>query len=435
MSILQKDKYKNTLIFNKESIKLFYILNKKINENDCIYNCSCVFDVSCTSRGLNVFYIASMAETKRHLMASRKFLHLITLYPKPIHHYYRSVLTIPRNYSYKTDFLNYIKDKSIDKKLYLDHTPTTRFETFLINNRLLDQLWFRENNNNIKFYENNHKFSPIQLKYESFIASGVWEFPFDKKLTRDQYFYAKQQPILLTMMTCVQRNLILKSYYHDKLKCLFVDIPYANNEYSMLIIKPDELLNNDQLLEFCAKHFSEGQIILNFYHLHGRFTKYPKMILPKFHIKSEYHLDQEFLPVGKQKLYRKNCNYLIPLFGKTLPNFSQISDNLKGKEVRLSCHTEFICDEYGILPPPPTSKIINNSDDDDNNIKSENDKKENKKIVSYFNKSPLLINKNFIFAIMRAKDARFIALGIFEGDQTMMTNGVCLSPLDTLTVA
>lgn len=436
MSILQNPRYQDTAIFNKEVIKLFYFLNIE-NYNQL----SCIFDAACSFKGFHILYLGSKDETEINLRLNKNFYRSIMQYSKPMH-YYRFVLTIPNTCYYRKNFLIEYK-KTINKNFYIWNIPMDRDQTTILNNELTNRPWGREEEGNSKFYELNHNFSRVELKYQSFVAKGAWKFPFQKNLTKERRFYngpiKYNLPIEITTMTCVDRNLVLKSHYNKKLKCFFVDIPYANDEYSMLIIKPDQTFVRNKLLEFCLKYFSgkgeggegrwqekeeEEDIILNFYHKHGKFTKYQKMTLPKFHVESEYHLDEE--EILKKRKYVHNCNYLPLLFGETPPNLRHISNELENEEeLRFSFYSEFICDEDGISQPPPKfhDKIKCIEDDDNDNDDDydkerknddDNDNDYNKKFIVDF-EAPLFIDNNFIYAIMEKKYTRIIALGIFEG--------------------
>ena len=379
------------ICFNTKVFELFHFLDKSSSS-------SSIFNVPCTFTALHVLFYGSHGKTKNKLMAHKHFSWLMLLYPKLKKHYYKSILTIPSdNYKINNEFLR--KIKPIDKNLYLDYTPTMPHEVNLLNNFIItNNLWKNS------FYEMDYKYSPVQLKYKSCLAYGKWKFQFDKNLTKKQYFYFNQRrPKYMTMMTCQHPNLILKTYYHNELKSLFIDIPYENDAYSMLIVLPDNVLEKNQLVD---KIFNKTRLQLTkdmFYSINGKFTKYNKMTLPKFCIESEYHLNKEKLR------HCDNNDYLLELFGENPPDLGNISKNLNEEELGLSIHTEFICDEYGISLP-------SNNDDDGKETVIYSESFDNTNTNSNTN-TELLINKNFAYMITDARNELVVALGVFVGEK------------------
>ena len=382
MSYFNNNKFRNTMNYNREVFHLFYILNKENNNNK--YNNNLV-DMSCTSMGLNVLYnaVRNIFQLDGYRNILSQFGNLLISHPNP-KYYYNPVLTIPDKYSYNDSFRQEIVkyDFYTNLSLNIASSPT------------------------------------VQLCYKSIIANGNWKFKFNKNKTEIGKFYTdKGDQISIPIMTCNDSNLILKSYFSKKLNCAFVDLPYENEEYSMLIIKPENYLNRDQLIDFCKKNFSpqkeeDSQPILDFYYKRDNYVKYKYFKMPKFHIQSKYQLDKEEL-LGCRRNYYEN---LIPLFGgpKNPPDFSPISKELaSNEEVTLSLDTEFTCDENGVSPPSPAEmgedkEFIENED----KIYEYNAEEDIKVTVA---KPPLLIKNNFIFAIMRTNDVRIIALGTFTG--------------------
>lgn len=381
MSYFNNNKFRYTMHYNREVFNLFYILNKENNNNK--YNNNLV-DMSCASMGLNVLYnsVCNISQLDVNKKVLSEFGSLLLSHPNP-KYYHNPVLTIPDKYSYNDRFRWEIVNFDFFTNLTLNTAPSPT----------------------------------VQLCYESVIANGNWKFKFDKNKTKIGKFYRDNgDQISIPIMTCTDNNLILKSYSNKKLNCLFVDLPYENEEYSMLIIKPYNWLNRDQLIDFCKKNFcskkEDSQIILDFYYKRDNYVKYKYLRMPKFHIQSKYQLDKEEL-LGCRRNYYEN---LIPFFGgpENPPDLSPISIELaSNEEVTLSLNTDFTCDENGVSPPSPTEmgkdkEFIENED----KIYEYNEEEDIKVTVD---KAPLLIKNNFIFAIVRTNDVRIVALGTFNG--------------------
>ena len=382
MSYFSNNKFRNTMHYNREVFYLFYVLNKENNNNK--YNS--LVDMSCASMGLNALYnaIGNIFQLHGHKNLLSHFASLLILHPNP-KYYYNPVLTIPNKYSYNDSFKSQVINYDIFTNLTLNTAPSPT----------------------------------VQFYYKSIIANGKWKFKFNEALTENRQFYTDNgNRISIPMMTCRDNNLILKSYINKNLNCTFVDLPYENEKYSMLIIKPHNYLNRDQLIDFCMKHFipqkeEDSQIILDFYYECNNYIKYKSLRMPKFHIQSKYQLDKKEL-LGYRRNYYK---ILMPLFGdpKNPPDLSPISQELaSNEEVTLLFDTEFTCDENGVSPSLPKEmgkdkEFIENED----KIYEYNDNDDDDKIT--FNKNPLLIKNNFIYAIMRTIDVRIMALGIFNG--------------------
>ena len=373
---------------NSSLIDLFYTLNyAKRDESPT------VLDTSCLVKGLDVLACGIGGKKKENLQET--ILSSITrTTPNPI--YYRSLLTIPPNISYDREFKDTISSR-VDRFLCYATQPLTWRDLNEVNINVRKRLktWWGINP---KIYDNlYHKFSPIELKYESLLGGGYescWMYPFD--LTNDA-----------TIMSRTEQITPLKSYYNVDLRCLFLDIPFKNDYSMFVIIPPETYATKTNLLDFLYSNIS-GREIDDFYNKNGKIIKYLKVFFPKFTIRSQCHLDGTTI---------YEYDYLQQIFNEN-SDFFKISTKLNSMTVKLSCNTEFICNEYGIIP-----QVVNN----------DNNRYINDKITTFRGEKRYLnINRNFIFAIMNNKK-HINGMGMFINNLENI-NGDHLSLFDTLTV-
>ena len=422
---------------NNYSIKLFCYICKKNNNGariDMDYRTPHILSTSCIYTGIRALYVGSNENTRHILDSIPYFKNIFEFASKP--NQYKSVLTIPYNIETHniTSSWNLVDDNdnilndlySIDENLYIFNTPRNPVDVFILNETIRRRRTRRNNvwhGININFYSpltEYDKFYPIQLKYVTLLAGPTtWKYKFEKNKTKKRPFHLLQETIMVETMARERYNTTLLSFYYESLKCLFVSIPYEN-EYSMLIIKPDNyFMGREKFIEFYESNLSDGRMITDFYFKYGQYVKYDKIYLPKFHITSECHLNKE--EEEEEEIITtdlNNVDYLMKeLFNKSI-NLSLLSKNLNNEKVKLVCHTEFICNEIGTIftSPEEEEEEDENDDDDDDDDNSNN----------------LRIDNNFIFAILNPYK-NIEGLGIFELGQKIHL-GISTSPFDIYTI-
>ena len=395
---------------NAEAIKLFIILNSHK------YNSTCVFDIACLFTGLKVLYAASSDLTQRALEYDNSFMNITTSNIRPIYNY-MSVLTIPIVHESHDKFKKEIVN--IDKFLIVEATPRSSAMVHDINCKAIQKTRNWLSKNLYIYNDNRHKFSPIELTYHSFIGNFYWEYPFEKDETKPMRFYTSEFSSTKVWTMIRKKPTSLLKCNDSKLNCMFVDLPFKGSENSMLIIKPNKIMQKDQLLSFCKEHLSNSNVIINFYNNVTTVTTYGRVYLPKFRIRSKCNLDRNELFI-KNSLNRNTAehgNYLDIIFTYT-PHMNNIysgnNDIFKPNDdtIRLSSNVEMICNENGITSDVRT---FEDSSPFHNTFQS-----------------GLLINSNFIFVILN-KEKRILCMGIFMGEN-FAENNIPYSPYDIITV-
>ena len=418
-----------------ESVKLFISLNSYKRDDS-----PCTLDTSCIFLGLNILYQGTSNVIRSYLEKNNDFLATIYSSPKPLH--YKSVLVTPVKYPLYKDYIKFIHN-NIDNNLCITYTPKKTSDILTINTitKTRIQKWYGSSE---KFYDSlRHNFSPVELSYNSFLGNGgdQWLYKFDKSKTKLRAFVTEARsddPLEIDskevmMMSREGKPTFLYSFNDTTLNCLFVDIPYKNRN-SMLIIKPHTIMKKDEILSFCFNYLSDGCAILDFYNKNKTKIQYDNVYLPKFHIKSQCHLDRrELFTTDRLRHLNENyvfilnsidLNYLDKFFHNT-PDFDNMFDKShdticdtsnQKSETRLSCFTEFICNERGTL-------LYDSYDD---NFESFN---------NFLPKSneTLDINTNFIFAVMN-KDKFIQGMGIFIGKEIKTNDAAFISAYDTITI-
>ena len=400
-------------IFNSEAIKLFYSLN--ITKGD---NTSSVLDMCSVFNGLNLFYIGSSGKTRKELDDLCSNLKQIFKNLPEFNYSYRSALTIPNNCFYDIDYGNTFSINNV-----LTKTPRSAAE---INNlkKLVDEKfpnWYKDANNQIECL----LFSNLNLIYES-IFKTIWRNKFDKEYVIKS-FYSKNEDgtttIVRSPMMIRTQNTILQSYSCAKTNSLYVDIPFCN-KYSMLIIRPNEILSKDQILNFCKNYLLLGDSrIIDFYEKYGKSTTFNEIYIPKFTLYSIYNLNSGFFNEDEDgnyddidddddddtwmtpKFYNpilfQYCPYLNTIFNK-MSNFSHISKDLKSHS-----DTNFTI----------TSKLMcSNENEYENNDCTSSSSSSNDTFYKTNKDNILNIDRNCIFAIMHNK-MLINSFGIFMGNR------------------
>lgn len=429
----------NKLKSNSESVKLFISLNSYKGDNSpCILNTSCIF------LGLKTLYYGSGSVIRYYLENNGHFIDTIYSTPNPLH--YKSVLTTPPKYPININYTNFIHN-TIDRNLYVTYTPRSAKNILTINEKTNEmiQKWYGSGE---KIYDNlRHNFSHVELCYDSFLGKGgdQWLYEFDKNKTKPRTFVTEArsddplqiESMEIMMMSREEKPAFLYSFSDTNLNCLFVDIPYKN-QCSMLIIKPYTIMKKDKLLDFCFSNLTDGRALFDFYNKNKRKVQYDRIYLPKFHIKSQCHLDKRELFTNERfRHLRENydailnsidLNYLDKFFHNT-PDFDNMFDKSldaicetgsRTNETRISCFTEFICNERGTL-------LYDENEDDNSDYDDIFPHKNNN------NNTILDINTNFIFAIMN-KDKFIQGMGIFIGKEMKTKNAAFISAYDTTTI-
>ena len=408
----------NANLSNAEAVKLFIILDSHR------YNSTCVFDIACLFTGLKVFYVASSDYTETALNRNKPFMNIFKSKIKPIIHNYKSILTLPF-VNKELDLIKNLIKENIDNALLVYPTPYSSTQIGDINNNVLQKSknWL---GSELRIYNDlRHKFSPIELTYQSFIGNFYWQYPFDKDGTKLRYFHiSDNNSIQIPTMVRKNKNATLLKYNDYKLNCLFVDIPFKNSENSMLIIKPNQTMPKDGLLNFCKTYLIDGNVISKFYNNVDELTVYKSVYLPKFRIRSQCHLDKNEIFLNSNfeyvNLVNQHCKYLYDLFFMC-PSMKYIllNNDIKIYDddmLRLSSNVELVCNENGITSD---AKINLSSRVNNNNIIADESE-------------TLRINSNFIFAIMN-KNKSIIAMGIFIGEN-FDNDTISFSPYDIVTI-
>ena len=119
-----------------------------------------------------------------------------------------------------------------------------------------------------------------------------WQFEFDKKNTKqDDFTQADGQKRKVNMM---EQTMTLPYYFDDKLQC--VEMPYANQAFSMMVILPSNDLDVDQLVAY-IDHTTWQNIVNN---LHNREVR---LKLPRFKTECDIPLKESVMNVGMQRIF------------------------------------------------------------------------------------------------------------------------------------
>ena len=360
------------LLFNEESINIFcWIMRKDENHSQSCYIHTC-----------NLFEVLDLIDDDHN---KTKEKHLLTITPK-LYNCYRSAILIDSRYKpYESNFY-----KTYSSKILLDYVPTNIEEFKTLNEKIKNNFsssFYHDDDDN--FYQLSQNFGSLNIKYESF-PGGTWQNIFDNESIYRPFHASENNITYVEFMTRKLSITTLKTFFYPKLNSLFVNLPYTNG-YSMLIIMPEEILNKDQLIQFCDNHLFASDIEY-FYQIGGEITEYNKVYFPKLNFNTQISLflgDDDDDDDDHHYCCSSSENCYIKMFYNSYPNFSKISrklTNLKNR-IQFSFYSSIKCYENG-------SMSINK---DDNNNKTIVDDDDDDTIT---HQRILNIDRNFVFAYM-----------------------------------
>lgn len=127
---------------------------------------------------------------------------------------------------------------------------------------------------------------------------GSWKTQFKKELnTKEKFQVAKRDYIETDFM-----NASINTWYYQDKYAEIVDIPYSNDDYSLMLIVPK-----------CYRKFKKLEKKLNL-EIYNNFIaqkekKRVKLSIPKFNIKSDYDLGETLVKMGLKDAFTANADF------------------------------------------------------------------------------------------------------------------------------
>jgi serpin B len=209
--------------------------------------------------------------------------------------YNANSLWIQNELSLNKDFLN------INKQYFLSSLHFTDFTNESELSRLKINKWVEENTNKkIKnlLQANTIDNSTRLVLVNALYFKGAWQNKFDKeKNTSENFQVGKNEFIEATFM-----NRSINSWYYEDKDAQIVDIPYSDENISLMIIMPKSYKK--------IKKF-EKKVSYEYYinYIQNKERKQIDLSLPKFSIESDYDLNKTLLEMGIKDAFSNKADF------------------------------------------------------------------------------------------------------------------------------
>ncbi|XP_012263035.2 antichymotrypsin-2-like isoform X2 [Athalia rosae] len=195
---------------------------------------------------------------------------------------------IQENLSIVPDFL------TINSKFFYSITPTVDFKDSIESSKQINSWVEEKTNNKIKDVisaDDLNESTKIVL-VNAIYFKGNWEHPFDVTFTEHRPFYISKDT-KRHVPTMFKKH----KYAHGKaakLNSRIIELPYSNNNFSMLIILPNEI----EGLRFLEKNFKPKSLK----HIEWK-TSEVEVYLPKFKVESTIDLEDSLTEMGMGTMF------------------------------------------------------------------------------------------------------------------------------------
>lgn len=127
---------------------------------------------------------------------------------------------------------------------------------------------------------------------------GLWEFPFEKKQTQTDIFYAGKD--YSKHVRFMNRSVSVK-YFEDELAQV-IELPYAGKELSMMILLPQETDGIKKL---------ENKLDSALYrkYLDAMYTRKVDVYLPRFKVEAQYNLNDPMKNLGMRSAFDRRADF------------------------------------------------------------------------------------------------------------------------------
>ena len=384
----------NFINFNNNVLKLFKFFIKKRHTDNISY----VFDVNSFFNIISLLYRGADGKTKQKL-DKNIIKHIINISPKISH---KSGIFIKKGFEYKKNYL--VNNNNNDNNIILDYIPQNDNEDDELNIRIFNKNedWFKK----FKYIYNKDIY--LHIRDQSYFNKN-WSEKFNYITGHQNFYIDNDNKLSISMMS--SNGVSVHKYFCRKLNCLFLSLPYSNNDYSMLILMPTHVHNKYSLVNLLNRLSAND--IEDFYYRNGKLTLCSELKLPKFEIESEWYLDNLNIfskyneEEEEEEEEEESFSYLDIIFDPRA-NFTNISPNLLNtKSIALSSISKIKINESGTYSDKQIP-IIND------NIVINIEEEEKEKAKTEIDYETTSIDKKFILMVID-KNTSINKIGLFYG--------------------
>ncbi|KAG8442444.1 hypothetical protein GDO86_011288 [Hymenochirus boettgeri] len=142
---------------------------------------------------------------------------------------------------------------------------------------------------------------------------GNWDKPFDKHSTREMPFRLSKTESKPVQMMFIDTEFPMT--YVESLKTKIVEVPYVNNELSMIIMLPDDIEDGTTGLEKLEQELTYGKFEEWTNPENMKRTEL-ELYLPKFKLEGEYNLNSVLSSMGMSDAFNKGNSDFSGMSGK-----------------------------------------------------------------------------------------------------------------------
>ncbi|XP_044752151.1 antichymotrypsin-2-like isoform X3 [Coccinella septempunctata] len=168
---------------------------------------------------------------------------------------------------------------------------------------------------------------------------GTWHNKFDRDDTRTEPFYLNENDKIDVQMMHVQSE--FRYMHSDELKAKILEMPYTNQEFSMVIILPDE---RDGIKDLEAKLEKVDLTKIT----EGTFKGEVNVALPKFKIETTINMNEALDKLGLGEIFDSSADFSGMLEGKEALSVSKVIQkafievNEEGAEAAAATEIQFV---------------------------------------------------------------------------------------------